>query len=135
MNLGIFLNCRKHSIFSYTRSRADDRCSNCSAWGHLERNFAATPRCGISSEGHRTDRHPNIRKGENIFRCPNCGGNHQVTDNSCLSSAIACEKQESRSDGLSENAKEQQSMTQKGGKHKRTQKKRGAPQSSGHGRQ
>jgi hypothetical protein len=135
MNLGIFLSGRKHRVFAYTRSRADDLCSNCSAWGHLERNCTATPRCGTCSEGHRTDRHPDIRKGKNKFRCPNCGGNHQVTHGSCLARVIACEKQENRSEGGSENAKGQQRTTQKDGKNRRTQKKRGVPRSSGPGRQ
>jgi hypothetical protein len=135
MNLGIVLSGRKHRVFAYTRSRADDLCSNCSAWGHLERNCTDTPRCGTCSEGHRTDRHPDIRKGKNKFRCPNCGGNHQVTHGSCLARVIACEKQENRSEGASENAKGQQSTTQKEGKNRRTQKKRGAPRSAGPGRQ
>jgi hypothetical protein len=135
MNLGIVLGGRKHCVFAYTRSRADDLCSNCSAWGHLERNCTATRRCGTCSEGHRTDRHPDIRKGKNKFRCPNCGGNHQVTHGSCLARVIACEKQENRSEGASENAKGQQSTTQKEGKNRRIQKKRGAPRSSGPGRQ
>jgi hypothetical protein len=56
MNLGIFLNGRKYRVFAYTKSRADDLCLNCSAWGNLERNCAATPRCGICSEGHCIDR-------------------------------------------------------------------------------
>jgi hypothetical protein len=135
MNLGIFLSGRKHRVFAYTRSRADDLCSNCSTCSHLERNCTATPRCGICSEGHRTDRHPDIRKGNNKFRCPNCGGNHQVTHSSCLARVIACEKHEYRSEAISENAKGQQSTTHNGGKHRRTQKKRGAPQSSGAVRQ
>jgi hypothetical protein len=122
MNLGIFLGGRKHRVFAYTRSRADDLCSNCSAWGHLERNCAATPP-------------PDIRKGKNKFRCPNCGENHQVTHSSCLAGVIACKKQENRSEGVSENAKGRQSTTQKGGENRRTQKKRGAPRSSGRGRQ
>jgi hypothetical protein len=33
MNLGIFLTGRKHHVVAYTRSRADDLWSNCSAWG------------------------------------------------------------------------------------------------------
>jgi hypothetical protein len=64
MNLGIFLSGRRHRVFAYTRSRADDLCSNCSAWGHLERHCTATPLCGICSEGHRTDRHPDIGRGK-----------------------------------------------------------------------
>jgi hypothetical protein len=66
MNLGIVLTGRKHRVFAYTRSRADDLCSNCSAWGHLERNCTAIPRCGICSEGHRKDRHPDVERGKQI---------------------------------------------------------------------
>jgi hypothetical protein len=79
MNLGIYLNGRKHRVFAYTRSRAYDLCSNCSAWGHLERNCTASLWCGIWGEGYRTDRHPGLRGGKNKFRCPNGGGTHQVT--------------------------------------------------------
>jgi hypothetical protein len=135
MNLGIVLSGRKYRVFAYTRSRADDLYFNCSALGYLERNCTATPWCGICSEGHCTDWHPDIRKGKNKFRCPNCGGNHQVTHSSCLARVIACGKQENRSEGASENAKGQQSMTHKEGKNRRTQKKRGGPRSSGPGRQ
>jgi predicted RNA-binding Zn-ribbon protein involved in translation (DUF1610 family) len=80
-------------------------------------------------------RHPDIRKGKNKFRCPNCGGNHEVTHSSFLARVIACEKQENRSEGASENANGQQSTTQNEGKNRGTQKKRGAPRSSGPGRQ
>jgi hypothetical protein len=41
INLGIYLNGRKHRVFVYTRSRADDLCTHCSAWGHLERTCSA----------------------------------------------------------------------------------------------
>jgi hypothetical protein len=58
MNLGIYLGGRKHCVFSFTRSRADDLCNSCSAWGHLERSYCASPRCGICSEHHRTDDPP-----------------------------------------------------------------------------
>jgi hypothetical protein len=33
INLGIYLNGRKHRVFVYTRSQADDLCTNCSTWG------------------------------------------------------------------------------------------------------
>jgi hypothetical protein len=52
MNLGIVLSGRKHCVLAHTRLRADDLCSSSSAWGHLERNCTATPRCGTCSEGH-----------------------------------------------------------------------------------
>jgi hypothetical protein len=76
-----------------------------------------------------------ILKGTNKFRYPDCGANHQVTHSSCLARVIACEKQENRLEGVSENAKEQKSTTQKGVKNRRTQKKHGAPRSSGPGYQ
>jgi hypothetical protein len=64
MNLRILCSGRKHRIFVSTRSRADDLRFNCSAWGNRERNCIAIPRSGICSEGHRTDRHPDIQKGK-----------------------------------------------------------------------
>jgi hypothetical protein len=49
---------------------------------------------GICSDGHRTDRHPNIRNGNNKFRCPNCSGNHQVCHSSCRTRAAVVQNLE-----------------------------------------
>jgi hypothetical protein len=89
INLGIYLNGRKHRVVVYTRSQADGLCINCSMWGPQERNCTASARCGICSDGHRTDHHANIRNGMNKFRCPNCSGNHQVHHSSYPARAAA----------------------------------------------
>jgi hypothetical protein len=51
---------------------------------------------GICSDGHRTDRHPDIRHGKNTFSCLNCSGNHQVHHSSYPARRAAVEKQKSR---------------------------------------
>jgi hypothetical protein len=128
INLGIYLNCRKHRVFVYTRPQADDLCTNCSTWGHQEGNCTASARCGICSDGHRTDRHPNIGNGKNTFRCLNCSGNHQVYHSSCPATPAAIQNQERRmgnvvprEGGLS------QVNSGRAGKDKKMEKKRGAP--------
>jgi hypothetical protein len=93
MNLGIYLGGRKHRVFSFTRSRADDLCYNCSVWGHLERSCCASPRCGICSEHHRTDHHPNARTGNQKTKCPNCNGNNRVDHSCCPVQARAIEQE------------------------------------------
>jgi hypothetical protein len=96
MNLVIYLNGRKHRVFAYTRSRADDLCTNCSAWGYQERNCTSLSQCGMCSDGHHTDYHPSLRNGKNKVKWPNCGGNHKVYDSSCQVRAAAIEKQGNR---------------------------------------
>jgi hypothetical protein len=136
INLGIYLNGQKHRVFAYTRSQADDLCTNCPTWGHQERTCTALPRCGLCSEGHRTDRHPDIRNGKNKFRCPNCSGNHQVPHSSSPARAAAVQKQE-RLMGTVVPRERGPSQINSGraGKDKMMEKKRGAPRSSGPGRQ
>jgi hypothetical protein len=136
LRAGIYLNGRKHRVFVYTRSQADDLCTNCSTWGHQERNCTASARCGICSDGHRTDRHPNIRNGKNKFRCPNCSGNHQVHHSSCLARAAAVQKQERRRGNVvPREGGPSQVNSGRAGNDKMMEKKRGAPRSSGPGRQ
>jgi hypothetical protein len=119
-----------------TRSQADDLCTNCSTWGHQERNCTASARCGICSDGHRTDRHPNIRNGKNKFRCPNCSGNHQVHHSSCLARAAAVQKQERRMGNVvPREGGPSRVNSGRAGKDKKMEKKRGAPRSPGPGRQ
>jgi hypothetical protein len=136
INLGIYLNGQKHRVFAYTRSQADDLCTNCSTWGHQERTCSVLPRCGLCSEGHRTDRHPNIRNGKNKFRCPNCSGNHHVHHSSCPARAAAGQKQERRMGNVVPREGEPAQVNSgRAGKDKKMEKKRGAPRSSGPGRQ
>jgi hypothetical protein len=136
MNLGIYLHGRKHRVFVYTRSRADDLCTHCSAWGHLERTCGALPRCGSCSGNHRTDQHIDHRNGKYMQKCPNCNGNHQVDDNSCKSKASAVEKQVKRLETPIDTATGKQNPTRKRvGKSNKRKLQRGAPRSSGPGRQ
>jgi hypothetical protein len=134
INLGIYLNGRKHRVFAYTRSQADDLCTNCSTWGHQERNCTASARCGIRTDGHRTDRHPNVRNGKDKFRCRNCSGNHQVHHSSCPARAAAIQKQERRMGNVvPREGGPSQVNSGRAGKDKKMEKKRGAPRSSGPG--
>ena len=59
MNLGIFINGKKHRVHAFTPAQADDLCFNCSTWGHLERNCRAgtNSRCSECSANHRSDKH------------------------------------------------------------------------------
>jgi hypothetical protein len=105
-------------------------------WGYQERTCTASARCGIWSDGHRTDRHPNIHNGKNKFRCANCSSNHQVHHSSCPARSTAIQKHERRmanvvprEGGLS------QVNSWRAGKDKTMEQKRGAPRSSGPGRQ
>jgi hypothetical protein len=137
MNLGIYLDGRKHRVFAYTRSRAEDLCIYCSSWGHLQRNCTATLRCGTCSEKHRTSEHINLRNGKNKIVCPNCAGNHRVYHSSCKAKALAEEKQSKqemtpRKDERLESPKKK-SLEKKG--KKRKGRMRGAQKRSGPGRQ
>ena len=100
MNLGIFLNGRKHRVIQFEKAKASDLCTHCSAWGHLERScrFGGTGRCGICSGNHRTEGHLSVsrRSGSHKPKCPNCGGNHEVRSDDCLSRCLAEEKENSK---------------------------------------
>jgi hypothetical protein len=136
MNLGIYLGGRKHRVFAFTRSRADDLCNNCSAWGHLERSCCASPRCRICSEHHRTDHHPIVRNGKRKTKCPNCNGNHRVDHSCCPVKARAIEKENNKRQNTTI-GKYVRSKVDRGLKKRvnRTEKLRGAPRSSGPGHQ
>jgi hypothetical protein len=93
IDLGIYLNGRKHRVFAYTRSQADDLCTNCSTWGHQERTlYSLSHDVEYAVRGTGPHRHPNIRNGKNKFRCPNCSGNHQVHHSSSLGESCSCPK-------------------------------------------
>jgi hypothetical protein len=134
MNLGIYLDGRKHRVFAFTRSRADDLCNNCSAWGHLERSCYASPWCGICSEHHRTDHYPSVHNGKQKTKCPNCNGNHRVDYICCPVRARAIEKENNKSQNTT-SGKDRRSKVDCGLKKRvnSAEKLRGAPRSSAPG--
>jgi hypothetical protein len=137
MNLGICLGGRKHRVFVYTRSRADDLCTHCSAWGNLKRNCTASPRCGICSGKHRTNDHANLRNGKIKVVCPNCGGNHWVDHSSCKAKESAANKQLKRSETPKKDVPKPGNLKKSGKKQERkgNGQLRGAQKHSGPGRQ
>lgn len=100
INLGIWINGRKHRVQAFEKAQPDDICSHCSAWGHLERScrYGLNGRCGICGKDHRTDAHnvANIKKGKQICRCPNCGGDHTAFDENCSVRIGAMKKNKSK---------------------------------------
>jgi hypothetical protein len=128
INLGIYLNGRKQRILVSTRLQADDLCTNCSIWGHQERNWTASAQCGICSNGYQTDRHPNICNGTNKFRCPNCSTNHKVHHSSCLVRAGAVQKQERvKGNVVPREGGPSQVKSERAEKDKKMEKNHGAP--------
>lgn len=105
INLGISINGRCHRVLSFEKARADDICSHCSAWGHLERSCRLTGpgRCAKCGGSHRTDLHNGLFKGKNKMKakmcCPNCGGNHEATNGICVKKIEAVAQQIAR-DGI-----------------------------------
>jgi hypothetical protein len=137
MNLRIHPNGRKYRVFAYTRSKGDDLCTHCSAWGHLERNCSAVARCGICSKNHRIDSHIDLRNGKCKILCLNCVGNHHVQHSSCKVKSRVEEKETRRTEEETLGSARAPSCQLKLGKSYGKKGKlqiRGAPNQSGPGR-
>jgi hypothetical protein len=90
----------------------------------------------ICSDGYRTNRHPKIPNGTDKYRYPNCSGNHQVHNSSCLVIAVAVQPSEWEMDNVVPGDGGPSQVTRgRAGKDKKMKKMRRVPRSYGPGYQ